>query len=214
MHRRAAAKFRRASDEGRREEGADVRRLPLANAAVAPSHCWPAERGDIPADQCDVYRVLVDAGRSVGEIADIYGVAEQETVWFESSAWDRDAHTLRRRLTHDEHSFLDNRIAQFVGLDAFEAAGGVVRRDLFSDQGAAWYTDQALMERTALAMLEDAVESIRTAGWAVGRTGVDARLQRTHAVRRRSSDRTSADRRAAGRNDCDHGAKLDAITDQ
>lgn len=90
---------------------------------------------------------------------------EQESAWFDASAWHRDPQSLRRRFTQHERSFLRNPIAQFVGIEAFEAAGGIVRRDLFSDQGAAWYSDQPLMERTALDMLAAQAAQIQAEGW-------------------------------------------------
>ncbi|WP_186268514.1 ParB/RepB/Spo0J family partition protein [Burkholderia gladioli] len=159
-----------------------------------------------PADQCEAYRVLVDAGRTIAEIALIYGTsetlvrqrlklarvspklvdmfredrirldqmqalalsdshAEQERVWFEAQPYDRDAHTIRRKLVAGERDFRSNRVARFVGMDAYEAAGGFVRRDLFSHEGAAWYTDQALMERVAAEQLAVIATKVQAEGW-------------------------------------------------
>ncbi|WP_186122962.1 ParB/RepB/Spo0J family partition protein [Burkholderia gladioli] len=159
-----------------------------------------------PADQFDAYRVQVDAGRTIAEIAQIYGVREmlvlqrlklarvspklvdlfredqirldqmmaltlsdshdqQERVWFEAKPYDRDAQTLRRKLVAGERDFRSNRVARFVGMDAYEAAGGFVRRDLFSHEGAAWYTDQALMERVAAEQLAAVAAKVQADGW-------------------------------------------------
>ncbi|WP_175971941.1 ParB/RepB/Spo0J family partition protein [Burkholderia sp. BCC0322] len=159
-----------------------------------------------PADQCDAYRVLVDAGRTVAEIAEIYGTtpqlvqrrlklarvspklvdlfradeiradqmqalalsdshAEQESAWFDAKPHDREPHAIRRKLVAGEHDFQSNRIALFVGIDAYEAAGGVVRRDLFSDQGTAWYADHALMERVAVEQLTTIAAKVQEEGW-------------------------------------------------
>ncbi|MCM2485686.1 ParB/RepB/Spo0J family partition protein [Burkholderia glumae] len=160
-----------------------------------------------PADQFEAFRVMVDAGRSVSEIAEIYGTSEQtvrrrlklarvspklielfrndeiridvmqalavsdshdeqERAWFDAPDYDRGAATIRRKLVAGEHDFQSNRIALFVGIDAYEAAGGNVRRDLFSDQGTAWYSDHALMERVAADMLETVAATVRGEGWA------------------------------------------------
>ncbi|AJY62500.1 ParB/RepB/Spo0J family partition protein [Burkholderia glumae] len=160
-----------------------------------------------PADQFEAFRVMVDAGRSVSEIAEIYGTSEQtvrrrlklarvspklielfrndeiridvmqalavsdshdeqERAWFDAPDYDRGAATIRRKLVAREHDFQSNRIALFVGIDAYEAAGGNVRRDLFSDQGTAWYSDHALMERVAADMLETVAATVRGEGWA------------------------------------------------
>ncbi|WP_241171281.1 ParB/RepB/Spo0J family partition protein [Burkholderia gladioli] len=159
-----------------------------------------------PADQFDAYRAQVDAGRTIAEIAQIYGTREmlvlqrlklarvspklvdlfredkirldqmmaltlsdshdqQERVWFEAKPYDRDAQTLRRKLVAGERDFRSNRVARFVGMDAYEAAGGFVRRDLFSHEGAAWYTDQALMERVAAEQLAAVAAKVQADGW-------------------------------------------------
>ncbi|CAM2163472.1 ParB family transcriptional regulator, chromosome partitioning protein [Burkholderia cepacia] len=159
-----------------------------------------------PADACDAYRVLVDAGRTVGEIAEIYGISEQivqrrlklarvspklvelfrddhirsdqmmalalsdshdeqERAWFDAHPNDRDAQTIRRKLVAGERDFQNSRVALYVGIDAFEAAGGAVRRDLFSDTGTAWYADQALMERVALEQLGVVAAEVLQEGW-------------------------------------------------
>ncbi|WP_186181906.1 ParB/RepB/Spo0J family partition protein [Burkholderia gladioli] len=159
-----------------------------------------------PADQFDAYRAQVDAGRTIAEIAQIYGTREmlvlqrlklarvspklvdlfredkirldqmmaltlsdshdqQERVWFEAKPYDRDAQTLRRKLVAGERDFRSNRVARFVGMDAYEAAGGFVRRDLFSHEGAAWYTDQALMERVAAEQLAAIAAKVQADGW-------------------------------------------------
>ncbi|MGS0985215.1 ParB/RepB/Spo0J family partition protein [Burkholderia glumae] len=91
---------------------------------------------------------------------------EQERAWFDAPDYDRGAATIRRKLVAGEHDFQSNRIALFVGIDAYEAAGGTVRRDLFSDQGTAWYSDHALMERVAADMLETVAATVRAEGWA------------------------------------------------
>ncbi|WP_257829880.1 ParB/RepB/Spo0J family partition protein [Burkholderia glumae] len=155
-----------------------------------------------PADQCDAFRALVDAGRSIPDVAAIYAISEtmvrqrlklarvspklielfrnneirldvmqalavsdshdeQERAWFDAPDYDRGAATIRRKLVAGEHDFQSNRIALFVGIDAYEAAGGTVRRDLFSDQGTAWYSDHALMERVAADMLETVAATVR-----------------------------------------------------
>ncbi|WP_175905968.1 ParB/RepB/Spo0J family partition protein [Burkholderia seminalis] len=159
-----------------------------------------------PADACDAYRVLVDAGRTVADVAEIYGVSEQtvhrrlklarvspklvelfrddeigadqmmalalsdshdeqERAWFDAQPHERHASAIRRKLVAGERDFQNSRVALYVGIDAFEAAGGVVRRDLFSDTGTAWYSDQALMERVALEQLRTVAEDVLNEGW-------------------------------------------------
>ncbi|ALX44523.1 ParB/RepB/Spo0J family partition protein (plasmid) [Burkholderia humptydooensis] len=160
-----------------------------------------------PADACDAYRILVESGRSIEDIAGLYGVHtktvqrrlklarvspkladlfrageikldqmqalalsdshdEQEAAWFEAEPYNRDAHTIRRRFVRDEQSFVSNRVAKFVGVEAFEAAGGAVRRDLFSATEDAWYRDHALMLRIATEQLEAIGAPVLAEGWA------------------------------------------------
>ncbi|RQU97820.1 ParB/RepB/Spo0J family partition protein [Burkholderia cenocepacia] len=160
-----------------------------------------------PADQCEAYRVLVDAGRTLDDIAAMYGVhvatvqrrlklarvspalvdlfrageielqqmqalalsddhTEQEGVWFEANLYDRQPQRIRARLTQSERPFRGNRTALFVGVDRFEAAGGTVRRDLFSDTGDAWYSDHALMGQLATEGLQGVAAKEKEAGWA------------------------------------------------
>jgi Predicted transcriptional regulators len=56
----------------------------------------------------------------------------QESVWENSPSWERSAHSLRRKLAERDVP-PNNPLAQFVGFAAYEAAGGNVRRDLFSE---------------------------------------------------------------------------------
>jgi ParB family chromosome partitioning protein len=104
---------------------------------------------------------------------------EQEAAWFEVEPYNRDAHAIRRRFVRDEQSFISNRVAKFVGVEAFEAAGGTVRRDLFSAAEDAWYRDHALMLRLATEQLEALGASVLAEGWA----WVKAMPERDHATR-------------------------------
>jgi ParB family chromosome partitioning protein len=90
----------------------------------------------------------------------------QESVWENSSSWERSAHNLRRKLTERDIP-ADNFLARFVGFAAYEAAGGTVRRDLFSDDANApgYMTEPALLERLALERLEREAEAVRAEGW-------------------------------------------------
>ncbi|MCZ7488138.1 hypothetical protein [Rhizobium rhizogenes] len=56
---------------------------------------------------------------------------EQERAWFDSSYYSHDLRILRAMLT-SEHVRSTDRMARFVGLDAYEAAGGTTLSDLFN----------------------------------------------------------------------------------
>ncbi|MFK3968597.1 hypothetical protein ACI2KT_34120 [Ensifer adhaerens] len=98
---------------------------------------------------------------------------EQERAWFNTVQWNRDPHSLRSLLT-SEHVRSTNRLAVFVGMDAYEAAGGVVLRDLFADNAATFLTDPALLNQLASAALEQAAEPMKAEGWKWVEPSLDA----------------------------------------
>ena len=60
----------------------------------------------------------------------------------------------------------ESALAKFVGLDAYQAAGGYVRRDLFSDdQNAGYIEDSELLHRLATDRLIELSETIAKEGW-------------------------------------------------
>lgn len=81
--------------------------------------------------------------------------------------WQRSPDALRDHLTCDEVDAARDALALFVGLPAYEAAGGGLRRDLFADDAqGVFLADPALLERLAREKLADAAEQVRTEGWA------------------------------------------------
>ncbi|CAO3356303.1 putative plasmid stabilization protein [Azospirillum palustre] len=72
--------------------------------------------------------------------------ARQEQVWETlSKAYSREPYQIRRLLTEGAVRASDKR-ALFVGLEAYEAAGGVVMRDLFQHDDGGWLQDPALLD--------------------------------------------------------------------
>ena len=88
---------------------------------------------------------------------------EQERVWAELPAWNRHADAVRRALTRAHISAEEPR-ARFVGVDAYEAAGGRVLRDLF-DARRTWLLDGDLLDRLAVEKLEAEAGKARAEGW-------------------------------------------------
>ncbi|WP_366060126.1 hypothetical protein [Pigmentiphaga sp.] len=73
---------------------------------------------------------------------------------------------MRERLTEREIDAQRHPLVRFVGLEAYEAAGGGVRRDLFADDDNGVYlTDAALLEQLAQAKLASVAEGVRREGW-------------------------------------------------
>ena len=104
----------------------------------------------------------------------------QERAWFEAQPWDRTPAALRRVLTAGEIEAAGSALVRFVGIEAYEAAGGVVRRDLFDDAQSRFLSDAALVQRLATDRLEALAEAVRAEGWA----WVEARLDvDSHALR-------------------------------
>ncbi len=98
---------------------------------------------------------------------------EQERVWFDSPSYNRDPRTLRAMLT-SEHVRSTDRLARFVGLEVYEAAGGTVLRDLFNADSSTFLTDQPLLTKLAMGGLEQAVEPLKAEGWGWAQTSLDA----------------------------------------
>ena len=98
--------------------------------------------------------------------------AVQEANWFDVPHWEQSAAAIRRRLTAGEVEAACSGLARFVGIEAYEAAGGVVKRDLFDSEHSRFLADPALLQRLALEKLELTVTAVRDEGWA----WVEARL--------------------------------------
>jgi ParB family chromosome partitioning protein len=98
-------------------------------------------------------------------LASIDDPARQEQLWQQLPEWNRGADQLRRLLTRGEVESDRDGVAIFVTVAAYEAAGGPVRRDLFSDDGKAYLQDAALLERLALDKLQQPARAVAAEGW-------------------------------------------------
>jgi ParB family transcriptional regulator, chromosome partitioning protein len=99
--------------------------------------------------------------------------ATQERAWFEAQPWGRAPAALRKRLTEGEVLAHQSALARFVGIEAYEAAGGVVRRDLFDSDQSCWIGDLELLRRLAGEKLGGEALPVRGEGWA----WVEARIE-------------------------------------
>ncbi|MDR6383426.1 ParB family chromosome partitioning protein [Paraburkholderia caribensis] len=98
----------------------------------------------------------------------------QERLWFEANEWQRQPHYLRQAITRAEIDASRSRLVRFVGLAAYEAAGGYVRRDLFSDdENAGYIADADLLQRLVAQKLDAAAEEVRAEGWGWVETRVE-----------------------------------------
>lgn len=91
--------------------------------------------------------------------------AEQERAWNEGNdRWGRDARQLRSALTKTEVPTSDRRF-KFVGAERFEAAGGVIHRDLFADDGAGYIADEALLDTLVGEVFRAEAAKVEAEGW-------------------------------------------------
>ncbi len=89
----------------------------------------------------------------------------QEQVWEGlQRSYAKEPYQIRRLLTEGAVRASDKR-AQFVGVAAYEAAGGAVMRDLFQADDGGWLQDAGLLERLVAEKLEREAEAIRAEGW-------------------------------------------------
>ncbi|RJT21662.1 ParB/RepB/Spo0J family partition protein [Chakrabartia godavariana] len=99
--------------------------------------------------------------------------ARQEQVWDAiKDSWSKEPHQIRRMLTETTVRASDKR-AQFVGVDAYEAAGGIVLNDLFQSDDGGWLQDVALLDQLTDDKLKADAEVIAAEGW----KWVDARVE-------------------------------------
>lgn len=90
----------------------------------------------------------------------------QESVWENASQWERTPGHLRQKLMQNELEYKRSPLAKFVGLEAYEQAGGYVRRDLFSADGEGVYiADPALLRSLAEEKLRVLGEEVKAEGW-------------------------------------------------
>ncbi len=89
----------------------------------------------------------------------------QLDVWNQArDRWERDPRELRRKLTAREIPSTDPRVL-FVGLAAYEAAGGAVRRDLFSTRDDAFLADGKLLDHLVDERAAELVAEVQAEGW-------------------------------------------------
>lgn len=145
--------------------------------------------------------------------------AVQERTWFDAQPWDRTPAALRRQLTVGEVEAAGSALVRFVGIDAYEAAGGVVRRDLFDDAQSRFLSDPALLERLATEKLDALAGTVREEGWkwVEARLSVDSQALRQFApcahVNRRPTAAEQEELNALARRDAELVQQSQALDD-
>jgi len=152
--------FKRMLENGMsKEEIADAYRTTpryiaqrLRLVAVAPSLLEAYARQEITLAMLEAFTVNPDHAR-------------QEQVWERiCGSWQKEPWQIRRMLTDTTVPTTDKR-ALCIGIDAYKAAGGVVLRDLFSDDNSGWLGDVPLLDRLVDEMLQGTADELAKQGW-------------------------------------------------
>ena len=99
-------------------------------------------------------------------LASVDDHARQEQAWEGLDAWSRQPDHLRRVLSQGEVESDRSPVAKYVGVKAYEKAGGPSRRDLFSDNDKKVYLlDAVLLDQLAVAKLQRKARQILAEGW-------------------------------------------------
>ncbi|MES1197553.1 MAG: ParB/RepB/Spo0J family partition protein, partial [Pseudomonadota bacterium] len=89
----------------------------------------------------------------------------QEAAFFNGPEWARTPDRLRAQLAQ-AHVPETDKLVRFVGIDAYQAAGGDVVTDLFAeDDDSRWLTNRDLLLRLAEAKLGSVADEVRSEGW-------------------------------------------------
>ncbi|MFG1404155.1 ParB/RepB/Spo0J family partition protein [Xanthobacter sediminis] len=170
--------FQALREKGRSEEdiaaaffvGVNVVKQRLRLASVSPTLLDVYAEDGMSLEQLMAFTVTSDHAR-------------QEQVWQAiSGSWQKEPYQIRRMLTEKTVRASDRR-AVFVGLDAYEAAGGAVLRDLFQSDDGGWLEDVALLDGLFAEKLKTEAEKIAAEGWKWIEVAVDFPYGHTRGLR-------------------------------
>ncbi len=161
-------------------------RLRLGNAAPELLDAYRAD--EIGLETLKAFAVTTDHGR-------------QMAVWEQlaNQGYRPSAGQVKRLLT-EERIPANSGMALFVGVDAYEAAGGAVLRDLFADEDESgiWLEDPVLLQKLAMEKLGETVKELETRWrWATAMPEADwtslARYGRIQPERAEPTDEETAE---------------------
>ncbi|MER9181425.1 ParB/RepB/Spo0J family partition protein [Mesorhizobium sp. M0767] len=152
--------FKALSDQGLDPEEIGARffvspatvRQRLRLASVSPRLLDLYEKDEIRLEQIMAFSISDDHAR-------------QEQVWERISGSHMQEPYYIRRLLTETTVRADDRRAVYVGAEAYEAAGGIILRDLFEQDSGGWFQDAALLEQLVFDRLKVDAETIRAEGW-------------------------------------------------
>ena len=110
--------------------------------------------------------------------------ARQVQVWDAvKHSWNKEPYSIRGMLTETTVRASDRR-AVFVGIEAYEAAGGTVMRDLFQGDDGGWLEDVDLLDRLVTEKLQAEAQALVAEGWKWIEVAVDLPYGFAHGPRR------------------------------
>src|SRR5271166_2167005 len=152
--------FQAMREKGRSEEdiaaayftSVNVVKQRLRLASVSPTLLDIYAEDGISLEQLTAFTVSADHAR-------------QEQVWQAiAGSWSKEPYQIRRMLTEKTVRCSDKR-AMFVGLDVYEAAGGIVLRDLFEQDDGGWLESVTLLDSLVATKLKAEAEQVAAEGW-------------------------------------------------
>jgi ParB family chromosome partitioning protein len=109
--------------------------------------------------------------------------ARQEQVWEAlQRSYSQEPYQIRRMLTERTVRASDRR-ALFIGIEAYEQAGGIVMRDLFQQDDGGWLENVGLLDALVAEKLKAEAEKIAAEGWKWIEVNVDFPFGHTHHLR-------------------------------
>jgi ParB family chromosome partitioning protein len=171
--------FQKMREKGRSEEdiaaaysiSVNVVKQRLRLASVSPKLLEVYGEDDMSLEQLIAFTISEDHAR-------------QEQVWDTvRQSFNNEPYIIRRMLTEKTVGADDKRV-MFVGIDAYEAAGGVVLRDLFQSDHNGWLQDVTLLDRLTIEKLKFAADEVAAEGWKWIEVAVNLPYGATQGLRR------------------------------
>lgn len=147
----------------------------LKLAAVAPALLEVYAEDGMTLEQLMAFTVNPDHARRV-QVWDVI-----------HSSWNKEPFQIRPMLTETSVRASDRR-AVFVGIGAYEAAGGTMLHDLFQGDDGGWLEDPVLLDRLVADKLQAEAETVVVEGWKWIEVALDLPYGYSHGLRSLSGD--------------------------
>ena len=142
----------------------------LRLASVSPALLDVYAEDDMTLEQLMAFTVSCDHER-------------QDAVWEAiQRSYSREPYAIRRMLTEGAVRASDKRAA-FVGLEAYEEAGGTILRDLFQADDGGWLQDPGLLDMLVAERLREEAETVLAEGWRWVEAAPDFAYGHTYGLR-------------------------------